>query len=229
MPRSARIVLPGVPHHLTQRGNDRRAVFLQDADYLKYLEFLSEYAGKYRVAVHGYCLMTTHSHLVLTPPEEKALARAIGYAHGRYAQYFNKTYGRSGHLWQNRFYSCALDDEHYWRALIYLERNPERARLVGDAGAYRWSSAAAHLGGDDETGLLDLIAWRAQMPVDYWRERLTVPEDDDLLHTLRLTTHTGRPLGSPAFLAKYEALLGKRLQPLPVGRPKKPKEEAMKK
>ena len=164
MPRAARIVLPGVPHHLTQRGNDRRAVFLQDADYLKYLEFLCEYAGKFRVAVHGYCLMPNHTHLVLTPPEEKALARAIGRTHGRYAQYFNKTYGRSGHLWQNRFYSCALDDEHYWLALAYIDRNPSRARLVGDAGAYRWSSAAAHLGGTDETGLLDLITWREQMP-----------------------------------------------------------------
>jgi putative transposase len=229
MPRSARIVLPGVSHHLTQRGNDRQAVFLQDADYLKYLEFLCDYTGKYRVAVHGYCLMSNHSHLVLTPPDEKALARAIGRTHGRYAQYFNATYGRSGHLWQNRFYSCALNDEHYWLALAYVERNPARARLVGDAGAYRWSSAAAHLGGGDDTGLLNLITWREQVLVEFWRERLTLPEDDDLLQTLRLTTHTGRPLGSAAFLSHYEFLLGRRLQPLAVGRPSKPKEETVRK
>jgi len=228
MPRNARIVIPGIPHHLTQRGNDRRIVFLQDADYLKYLEFLCEYTGKYRVAVHGYCLMPNHTHLALTPPDEKALAKAVGKTHGRYAQYFNSTYKHSGHLWQNRFYSCALDEEHYWIALAYIDRNPPRARLVGDAGAYRWSSAAAHLGGADETGLLDLITWQAHMPPELWHERLTLPEDDDLLQTLRLTTHAGRPLGSAAFLAKYEALLGMPLQPRPVGRPKKPKEEAVK-
>jgi len=225
MPRNARIVIPGVPHHLTQRGNDRRVVFLQDADYLKYLEFLCEYAGKYRVAVHGYCLMSNHSHLVLTPPDEKELARAIGRTHGRYAQYFNAAYRRSGHLWQNRFFSCALDEEHYWLALAYAERNPPRAHLVGDAGAYRWSSAAAHLGGADETGLLDLITWPTLMPPDVWRERLLLPEEEDLLLSLRLNTQTGRPLGSPDFLAHYEALLGRRLQPLPVGRPKKASEQ----
>ena len=152
-------------------------------------------------------------------------ARAIGLTHGRYAQYFNATYRRSGHFWQNRFFSCALDEEHYWIALAYVERNPPRTHLVGEAGAYRWSSAAAHLGGDDETGLLDLITWQTLMPPDVWGERLLLPEDEELLQALRRATRTGRPLGSSAFLARYETLLGRRLHALPVGRPRKIKAE----
>ncbi|MHB9026736.1 MAG: transposase [Armatimonadota bacterium] len=221
MPRTARIVLPDVPHHLTQRGNNRQTVFFHDADYLHYLALLREETTKHQVVVHGYSLMSNHTHLALTPPDEEALARAIGRTHYRYTLYFNRVYQRSGHLWQNRFFSCALDNEHYWTALHYIERNSVRAQLVECAMEYRWSSAAAHVGGDDASGLLDLPAWCAVMPAEQWRERLVAPEEDALLLRLRTTTHTGRPLGAASFVAEYEAALGRRLLALPVGRPKK--------
>ena len=221
MPRTARIVIPDCPHHVTQRGNNRAAVFFQDADYLRYLALLAESAARYRVRVYGYCLMPNHVHLVLTPPEEQALARAVGRAHYRYTLYVNEKYERSGHLWQNRFYSCALDGEHYWTALRYLERNPVRAQMVTSATAYRWSSATAHLGGEDATGLLDLHAWQGDMPAATWQELLWSAEEEAELLRVRTTTHTGRPLGSQAFITHYETLLGRRLQPLMRGRPRK--------
>lgn len=149
----------------------------------------------------------------------------IGRTHYRYTQYFNFTYQRSGHLWQNRFYSCALDEAHYWKALCYVERNPVRAHMVEAATAYRWSSAAAHLGASDETGLLDIAAWQARMPAEDWCERLGLPEEETEMAILRCTTHTGRPLGGTEFLLPYEELLGRRLHPLSVGRPKKMKGE----
>ena len=121
----------------------------------QYLALLCEQTAKYQVGVEGYCLLSNHVHLALVPPNEQALARAVGRTHYRYTQYVKATYGRSGHLWQNRFFSRALDDEHYRTALRYIERNPPRAHLVAFAADYRWSSAAAHLGGVDDTGPLD--------------------------------------------------------------------------
>ncbi|MEI6519316.1 MAG: transposase [bacterium] len=221
MPRTARIVIPDVKHHVTQRGNNRAQVFFEDADYLKYLELLAKHAAKYQVTVHGYCLMPNHVHIVLTPHHEKALALAVGRTNFRYTQYINMSKNRSGHLWQNRFFSCALDDEHYWTALRYVERNPVRAQMINSAIDYRWSSASAHIAGIDNTGMLDLVSWQNEIPANIWRERLFSPEEEMEIMMLRNTTHTGRPLGNEEFIIEYESKLGKRLSALPVGRPKK--------
>src|ERR1019366_1147458 len=94
----------------------------------------------------GYCLMPNHVHWVVSPREPQSLARAFGEAHGRYASYANAKLSRSGHFWQNRFFSCCLDQAHLWAALRYVERNPVRARLADEASAFKWSSAAAHTG-----------------------------------------------------------------------------------
>jgi len=171
--------------------------------------------------VAGYCLMTNHLHLVATPSAADSLGRAVGRANQLYTQYVNRLHGRSGHLWQNRFYSCALGEEHFWRALAYVERNPVRAKLVRHAWRWPWSSAAAHCGQADTSVLLDLAWWEQRMEAAAWREALTRPEDEAMVSKLRLWTSRGRPLGSDRFVARLERLLGRRLRPLPVGRPRK--------
>ena len=221
MPRIGRIVIPGCPHHITQRGNNRDDVFFVDDDRRTYLEMLADEAERFGLEVLGYCLMTNHVHLVAAPGSAESLARAVGRTHWRYTRYANRLQGRSGHLWQNRFYSCALDEEHFWRALAYVERNPVRAKLVRRPWRWPWSSAAAHCGAADPTGLLDLPAWRERLDGADWREQLTQPEDETALARLRRTTARGRPLGSDSFLSKLERILGRRLRPLPVGRPRK--------
>jgi len=221
MPRSSRVVIAGCAHHVTQRGNNRQDVFFVDDDRRVFLALLSEAAERFELVVDGYCLMTNHVHLVVTPRHETSLAEALKRTNQLYAQYVNRFHGRSGHLWQDRFFSCPLDEVHYWQALVYIERNPVRARLRRKAWRWPWSSAAAHCEGKDPTGLLDLPEWNKQMDAQRWRHLLTLADDEQQLARLRLCTSRGRPLGSDKFVAKLETLLGRRLRPLPSGRPRK--------
>ena len=221
MPRFARLVIPGCSHHITQRGNNRQDAFFVDDDRRAYLAALREQAEKFGLEVLGWCLMTNHVHLIAVPRREESLAKAVGRTHVAYAQYVNRLHGRCGHLWQNRFFSCALDEEHFWAAMAYVERNPVRAGLVRRAWRWPWSSAAAHCDQRDETGLLDVATWREMAGGRDWRAALTEPQDDRMVSRLRLATSRGRPLGSDGFVSKLEARLGRRLRPLPVGRPKK--------
>lgn len=161
MPRLARIVVPGAAHHITQRGNNRQEVFFVEDDRTVYLSFLRAYAARYRVAIHGFCLMTNHVHIVGVPEDEEGLANAIGRTHFRYSQYINAFHGRSGHLWQGRFHSCALDEGHYGNALHYVEQNPVRAKLVRKAWRHPWFSAGVRVGMAKDDSLLDLAPWRA--------------------------------------------------------------------
>ncbi len=223
MPRVARVVAPGIPHHLTQRGNNRQDVFFTDDDRRFYLETLKEQSERYRLEVCGYCLMTNHVHLVVTPAAADSLANAIGRTNFQYTRYINRFHGRSGHLWQNRFYSCPTDADHFLAALRYAECNPRRARMVRLPWRYRWSSAAAHCGESDPSGLLDLRKWRAIMRPAQWRKLLLEPQEDEEVELIRNRTFAGRPLGSDRFIAKLEAKLNRRLRPNPVGRPAKKK------
>lgn len=225
MPRVARIVLAGLPHHITQRGNNRQDVFFVDDDRRVYLELLKTHAERYGLTVLGYCLMNNHVHLVGTPSREDALARTIGRTHFRYSQYVNRLHRRSGHLWQNRFYSCALDEVHLWRALGYVERNPVRAGMVRVAWQYPWSSASAHVSGKDPLEVLDMGAWMQAWRPEPWKSALRQRGDAAEVSAIRLSTHRGRPLATDAFLSKLEHRLGRRLRPLPVGRPKQPRPE----
>jgi len=166
--------------------------------------------------------MTNHIHLILTPATEEAFARAIGLTHYRYTQYINRLHGRSGHLWQNRFYSCPLDEAHLVNALRYVERNPVRAKMVRRAWRHPWSSALAHVNQDpDAAGLLDTRWWRDFARGLDWEGQLVEGLDTAETNRIRLATSRGRPLASDALLAKLEHKLGRRLQPRPVGRPKK--------
>jgi len=224
MPRLARMVIPGVPHHITQRGNNRQDVFFVEDDRRVYLSLLQEQSRRYGLQLLGYCLMSNHVHLIATPARDDSLAKAVGRGHWLYTQYVNRLHGRSGHLWQNRFYSCALDEEHLVLAMAYIERNPVRAKIVRQAWRYHWSSAAAHVSGRDESGVLDPTWSKNFLSGPDWREFLTRPEDDQTRAGFRLHTSRGRPLASDAFLSKVEKTLGRRLRPLPVGRPRKESE-----
>ena len=210
-------------HHIVQRGNNRQDVFFVDGDKRVYLEVLDEECDKYGLELEGYCLMSNHVHLVATPHKEDSLANAVGRAHFRYTQYINRFHKRSGNLWQGRFYSCALDERHFWEAMRYVELNPVRAKMCRKAWRYEWSSAGAHVGGGngDESGLLNLAKWHDEMGGGEWRRLLEEGVDEEGLARLRLNTRTGRPLGTDSFLSKIESLIGRRVRALPVGRPKK--------
>ncbi|MBT3200808.1 MAG: transposase [Phycisphaerales bacterium] len=225
MPRVARIVIPDCPHHVTQRGNNCQDVFFVDDDRRAYLEILAEQSQKFGVAVQGYCLMTNHIHLIVTPRAPESLALAIGRTHWVYAQYINRFHNRSGHLWQNRFHSCGLDAKHFRSAMIYVERNPVRAKMSRTAVSYPWSSAAAHCGKKDTSNMLDMDTWRRICrDAGDWPRILAADDDKAVGDKLRIWTSSGRPLGGDSFVSKLEKTLGRRLRPLPVGRPRKTKE-----
>ena len=222
MPRSARVVIPGCPHHVTQRGNNGQDVFFVDDDRQVFLSLLGNASTKFGLGVEGYCLMTNHVHLVVTPTMAEALGQALKRVSQLYTQYVNRLHGRSGHLWQDRFFSCPLDEEHYWTAMAYVERNPIRAGLCRSAWQWRWSSAAAHCDGRDTSGLLNMAAWRERLPADGdWSEALGATQGVPDVKELRLATSRGRPLGSDSFVSKIEQTLGRRLRPLPIGRPRR--------
>jgi putative transposase len=166
MPRKARVVAVGMPHHVTQRGNDRRGVFFHHRDRSVYLHALFEHAHWYDVGIWGYCLMTNHVHLIAVPESDTGLAKTLGRTHADYARYANAVRRGCGHLWQARFYSCPMEKTHRWQALSYIEQNPVRAGLAIRPAEYPYSSARAHVGeiyleDVDTSGYLLTREWRA--------------------------------------------------------------------
>jgi putative transposase len=148
MPRAARIVIPGIPHHITQRGNRRQRVFFSDDDKALYLRLFSKWAEKSGLIVWAYCLMDNHVHHVAVPFKEASLAGAIGQTHKAYTKVINEREGWRGFLWQGRFSSYPMDDPYLYRAMRYDELNPVRAKIVENATEYNWSSARAHVFGE---------------------------------------------------------------------------------
>ena len=216
MPRIARAVAAGVPHHVTQRGNRRQTVFFADADYRRYVELLRANCKASDVAVWAWCLMPNHVHLVVVPAAPDGLAKAVGDTHRDYTRVINRRYGWTGYLWQGRFGSCAMDEPHCLAAIRYVERNPERAGLVADAADWPWSSARAHLGlGAD--GLVEPRGLDHLVPD--WRAYLDDTPPGWQVDELRRHVRSGRPLGSAAFLERLEAVLGRRLRTVKPGRP----------
>ena len=219
MARLARPVVPGYPHHVTQRGNRRLPTFFCDEDYQAYVDLVAEHAAAQGVAVWAWCLMPNHVHLIAVPRTPEALARALGEAHRRYTRRVNLREGRRGHLWQERFFSCVLDARHALAAARYVERNPVRCGLVKRAWAWPWSSAAAHVAGRGD-GLIrpggPLVAEVAD-----WRAFLRQEEEEPTVGAIRLCVRTGRPLGSARFVARLERRLNRCLAPGRPGRPTK--------
>lgn len=224
MARLARFVHPGIPYHVTHRGNRRQAIFTSDSDRLIYRNLLGEYAAKAGLAIWGYCLMPNHVHLLLVPSAATSLAKGIGLAHRRFAQMQNARHGWTGHLFGGRFYSCALDHAHTWACIRYIERNPVRARLVERAEDWPWSSAAAHGGAYQDT-LLDAGRPFPGTLRGGWLEWLTLPPSEQELLAIRGATRTGRPCGSSDWVHQLEQTTSRTLAAKAPGRPRKQGEE----
>jgi putative transposase len=196
MPRPSRIVIPEVPHHVTQRGNLQMPVFFTDADRRHYLDILQFQCSKHDVKIIGYCLMTNHVHLILIPPAENSLASIMGRTQGRYSNYINSTRQNHGHLWQERYYSFPLGESHLIHTLLYVDRNPVRAGMVQFAKDYHWSSAGAHLSCKDLSGLIYMEYWQKLAKDVDWNNLILVEEQKDTLELIRDHSKTGKPLGN---------------------------------
>jgi putative transposase len=220
MSRFARITVPGLPHHVTQRGNRRMAVFAEPGDYRLYIDLMAERCAVHGVACWAYCLMPNHVHLVLVPATEDGLARAVGEANRRYAAFFNARARVTGHLFQGRFASAAMDEDHLMAAVRYLALNPVKAKLAKRAQDWPWSSVPAHLAGRDD-GLV-AVAPILERAGQRFADLLKLSRQEELaLDGFEMKGVIGRPLGSPAFVAELERRLGRTLAPGKRGR--KPK------
>jgi len=222
MARSARIVIPGLPHHITQRGTRRLDTFFSDADYSAYLALLTEACEKTGVACWAYCLMPNHVHLILVPPEEDTLGAVLGVTHSRYTKRVNRRENWHGHLWQERFHSFAMDDAHLLTCARYIEQNPVKAGLTRRPENWRWSSARAHLSGRDDalcqtTPLLERVADSLGMD---WRDYLIQQTQTEILDQFHRHNQNGFPLGDRVFLDRLEKMIGRNLTLRRVGRPR---------
>lgn len=216
MARRARMIIPGAPHHVTQRGNRREPIFLQPGDEVVYLSLMSQQLRRYGVACWSYCLMPNHVHFILTPTDETGLARAVGEAHRRYTGFIGARGGWTGHLFQARFGSVAMDEDHLMAALRYVPLNPVRAGLVAHASDWPWSSARAHIAGQDTphvtvapalTRIPDFAAFLGADEVG--RDRWDAVLKAELI---------GRPVGARPWLEQMERQLGRTLMPQRRGR-----------
>jgi putative transposase len=194
MPRVARIVIAGVPHHVIQRGNRQQRVFMTHGDCRRYVDMLAEACRLHEVRCLAWCLMPNHVHLILVPHASGRLRAVLSSVHTRYAQAINRRKGWSGHLFQDRFRSYAMDDAHLMIAVRYVENNPVKAGLAATAGDWRWSSARAHLGlaTDPLTDLAALASYIHNWSA-YLRDGIEAADFDEKIEAaLRL----GRPVGN---------------------------------
>jgi len=198
MSRTARVVVPGMPLHITQRGTRRYEVFRDEADRLEFLKLFSYFCREFKLAILAWCLMTNHVHFVANPEKENSVHRVFHRVNGIYARSFNRKYGFVGHLWQERPHTSILNEPHLWNAIRYVERNPVRARMVSVAADYRWSSAAAHCYGLADPLLSSSPA--LELRRSDWAGWLAVGNSDEADRFLRECTRTGRPCGDDAFV-----------------------------
>lgn len=217
---------PGVAHHVTQRGNNRQDVFFSAQDRGRYLQILSEYTRRHEVHILGWCLMTNHVHLIAIPGSAESLALALGQAHSQYSMEQNRHQGRSGHLWQGRFFSCALEPRRLLTAMRYVELNPVRAGLTAEAWNWEWSSARVHTSPQEHDKLLDWpwLRWIEDVRIGMWsyadwKEVLCAAGSTEEQDRLRRATQLGEPLGSDDFVNELEARAGRRLRVGARGRP----------
>lgn len=221
MPRIARIVGVGLPYHITQRGNYKQQVFLDDTDKRQYLFWLQEYSQKFGLSILAYCLMPNHVHFIAIPENKEALAKTFNAAHMRYSQYYNKKMHVSGHLWQGRFYSCILGQGHLAAAARYIERNPVRANIVKKPWLWGWSSASVHIDKEKQSlfNLKDLFKL-IDITAGQWEDFIDSVDEQSQLVDFRRYTLTGWPLGTEQFVKELEKIFKRRLHALPRGRPK---------
>ena len=216
MSRLPRIIVPGIPHHVTQRGNRRERIFMEDDDYALYRDWLAQACRSNGVEVWSYCLMPNHVHLILVPADETGLSRAVGETHRRYSGYINARLRVTGHLFQGRFGCVAMDESHLMAAFRYVALNPVKAKLAATAADWPWSSTPAHLRRQDD-GLVTVRPLLAR--VEGFAELLELPADTERVAALTKGQTIGRPLMSDQELAELEKRLGRTLRPGKRGRP----------
>lgn len=225
MPRRPRVSLPNVPHHIIQRGNNRSACFYAEDDYRLYLEWLAEYSEANDCQVHAFVLMTNHVHLLLTPGSPAGVGALMKRLGQRYVQYVNRTYKRSGSLWEGRFRSCLAREEDYVLGCYrYIELNPVRAGMVEHPGEYRWSSYRANAQGEmidflEPHALYFSLAREELSRQKAYRELFRYQVEPGLIDEIRKATNGNYALGSERFKKEVEAALGRRATPGLPGRP----------
>lgn len=212
MPRKPRIVEPGVPMHVTQRGNNRELIFQSDDDKAFYLKTFMEYKRKFRVKVYAWCLMDNHVHFVLEPSKKTSIGKLFHGLNTKYVQYYNRVHGKGGRLFSGRCYSCLLDDNHLYEAVRYVELNPLRARMESQIGTYLWTSARERLK-KIKTRFLSCLT--SYFTVDNWQEYL-LEAVNNYTSEIRISwkklknhSHRGIPLGNESFIQKLEKKLKK--------------------
>jgi putative transposase len=226
MSRHKRLVLPAVPLHIIQRGNNRGPCFAGTADHLVYLSLLRLYAAETACHVHAYVLMTNHVHLLLSAGNRAGpgtLMRRLGQ---HYVQYFNRRHGRSGTLWEGRFRSCLVDTERYLLVCQrYIELNPVRARMVETPEAYPWSSYRANALGADDPLVTPHVVYASLGAHDVdrraaYRHLFLEDVQEQSLAEIRHATNSGRPLGPTSFLEEVTHASGRRPVQRRPGRPR---------
>jgi len=199
MARLARAVAPGMPHHVTQRGNRRQRTFFNDEDYQTYLKLMSEWCMKYQVAVWAYCLMPNHIHLIAVPETKDGLNLAVGEAHRRYTRQINFREGWRGHLWQGRFSSFIMDEKYLLACTRYVELNPVRTGLAKKPEDWKWSSASSHIKAEDDI----LVETKPLLKIvdKPWKQFLNSDVPALEMELFRKHEQTGRPLEEGFFIA----------------------------
>jgi putative transposase len=218
MPRQARNVFANIPHHVTQRGNRKEDVFFSDIDKDYYLKLLKQYSQEHEVEVLAYCLMTNHIHLILKPSTEEGLQKVLKPLHMRYSQYINKKKNWSGHLWQGRYFSSALDEQYTYYAFRYVENNPVRAKMVENAADYKYSSARHHCGLVNDQMISD---YDFGISKNNYKDYLIESSGQKNIGVLRRNINKNLPCGNDSFVAKLSKHVGKDLAFKSIGRPKK--------
>ena len=226
MPRRARITVANIPHHLIQRGNNRSACFYTEDDNLLYLDWLSKYALENDCQIHAYVLMTNHVHLLITPEEKSSLASLMKSLGQRYVQYINRSYNRSGTLWEGRFKSCIVNESKYVLGCYrYIELNALRAGMVQHPGEYRWSSYGVNAQGEssdlitphgDYLALGEFLDSRCKAYRSLFKSEMPA----ELVDGIRAATNGNYALGSEKFKREVELMLGRRVTAGKKGRPK---------
>ena len=227
MPRLKRVAPIGVPQHVIQRGNNRQVCFGGDEDMMAYIAWLKEFSPKFEVRVHAWVFMTNHVHLLCTPMADGAVSKMMQSLGRMYERYFNKTYGRSGTLWEGRFKSCLVESERYLLEVHrYIELNPVRAGMVNEPSEYKWSSYQCNALGKQSdlqhkhSLYLRLGATPEERCLSY-RNLFATHVTAQLIEDLRKCTNSGTAFGSPMFVGELEALAEGRLSPSKMGRPKR--------
>ena len=218
MARMARIVIPNVPHHITQRGNRSQKVFFSDNDKVTYLELLRKHTQESGLKFWAYCLMDNHIHLIAVPEKEDSLAKGIGDTHKYYTRMVNFRENWRGYLWQGRFSSFPLDEKYLYAAIRYVERNPVRAGIVKRAEDYEFSSAKGHVYKTKDLLLSDNFVVEE---IKDWREFLAGEDKKQDIKLFKKHARVGRPLGQEGFIENLEKITGRILKPLKPGRKKK--------